>query len=495
MSSYLTQQPIKILVIDDEDALRNGVKRLLQSEGYIVDTAENGLDGIKLGLEKEYDIALIDMKMPDIDGIEVMTQLRKAKPNLICFIVTAFASYDTAILSIKKGADGYIPKPFTPDELLNNLIVGCEKRKLLLEAELLRKEREEKLLEVAFERTRLNTIINSLADGVVVINREKVIVLFNPAAVTLLKLESLKIECSMIECLPAEIKQLVNRYFEEPNLLSSLSTQFRLDENQDHYLEVTASPIYQSVEKFSGVAVVVKDISQLKRLEALKSQFVSMVAHELKAPVAATIGYLNLLLNGSIQIPEDKKLEYLRRSELRLNSLLMMVNDLLDISKMDAKKTIREIKNISLVPLIKDVIKLFEIELESKELSLSTHFLDDNIIVKGDLNELQRVFTNILSNAIKYNKVKGEVEITIETRGNFAVIQFRDTGIGLKPAEKEKLFQEFFRASNEYTKKVHGTGLGMSIVKRIIDSYAGKIEVESTFGVGSTFKIFLPLSS
>lgn len=108
----------KILVVDDEKGLRIGVQRLLEMEGFEVDTAENGTDGIKLGTEKEYDLAIIDLKMPDIEGIEVLKNIKQKFPNTVCFIATAFASYDTAIEATKLGAQSYIPKPFTPEELI-----------------------------------------------------------------------------------------------------------------------------------------------------------------------------------------------------------------------------------------------------------------------------------------------------------------------------------------------------------------------------------------
>ena len=123
----------KVLIVDDEKGLRIGTKRLLEAEGYEVDTAENGTDGIALGLENDYDLAIIDLKMPDIDGIEVLKTIKEKKPNTICYIATAFASYETAIEATKLGAASYIPKPFTPEELISHLESGYEKRLLLLE--------------------------------------------------------------------------------------------------------------------------------------------------------------------------------------------------------------------------------------------------------------------------------------------------------------------------------------------------------------------------
>ena len=126
---------IKVLVVDDEKSLGIGIKRLLEKEKYEVRLAFNGAEGIQSGTGEEFDLAVIDLKMPDIDGIIVLEKILEKYPNTICFIATAFASYETAIESTKKGAYGYLPKPFLPDELLYQLKKGYEKRFLLMEAE------------------------------------------------------------------------------------------------------------------------------------------------------------------------------------------------------------------------------------------------------------------------------------------------------------------------------------------------------------------------
>jgi len=199
-----SDHPARILLVDDEDYLRNGVKRILQIEGFEVETAENGAEGIKKGTEFDFDVALLDLKMPDISGIEVLRMIRQARPNTICFMATAYASYETAVEATKLGAEGYILKPFTPDELIHNIEKGLQKRRLILEAERLKADREARLLELAFERSRLNTIINLLADGVLVINQFGEMVYYNPAALRYLDLDVILLAEEILEILPPE---------------------------------------------------------------------------------------------------------------------------------------------------------------------------------------------------------------------------------------------------------------------------------------------------
>ncbi len=171
----------KILIVEDERGLRLGTQKLLSRKGYAVETAENGTDGITQGLKSDFDLVLIDLKMPDIDGLEVLREIKNNKPSTVCFIVTAYASYETAIEATRLGAFNYILKPFTPEDFLHQIEKGFTQRKLLLEAEELRKERERNLLAIAHEKSRLNTIIESISSGVLLVNKEGKVVYFNRA--------------------------------------------------------------------------------------------------------------------------------------------------------------------------------------------------------------------------------------------------------------------------------------------------------------------------
>ncbi len=484
---------IKVLIVDDEKNLGIGIKRLLEKESYEVKLAVNGIEGIQFGTNEEFDLAIIDLKMPDIDGIIVLEKILNKYPNTICFIATAFASYETAIESTKKGAYGYIPKPFLPDELLYQLKKGYEKRFLLMEAERWKKEREERLLEIAFEKTRVHTIINSITDGVLVVNKNAEVVLFNPAALKYLDINELKIGAQIIEKLHPQISDLILKLLNNTSFISkSYSAQIELKPNHEFFIEATSSGVLHPDGSLAGVVIVLKDITNLKKLEFLKSQFVSMVSHELKAPISAVYGYLKLFNDNSVAITEDQKKNFINKSQIRLDGLIKMVNDLLDISRMEMKSIKREISDINLKTIITNVIELFQTDIKAKNISVEFNSLPDLPTIKADYEEINRLFTNLISNAIKYNRQNGCITIIMNSTEVYLVTEIKDSGIGLKQEEKKKLFQEFYRAKNEFTKDISGTGLGLSIVKRIVDSYSGKIEVGSEFNKGTTFKIHLP---
>jgi len=486
-------QKKKILIVDDEKNLRLGTKRLLEKEGFEVVTAENGTEGIEFGIATEFDIAIIDMKMPDYDGIQVLKAIIKKFPNTVCFIATAFASYDTAIEATRVGAFSYIPKPFSPEELLQQVSKGLEKRELSLQKESWLKEREERLLEVAFEKTRLNTIINSISDGVLVINKNGEVVLYNPAALKFLLLKNIAIEEYIIDKLPEKMAEQVNEFLKSHEIIKrSLSVQLQMKQENDLFIEATSSPVPAHDGSLAGIAIVIKNITELKKIEFLKSQFVSMVSHELKAPIAAVYGYLKLIADKTFLIDPVKEGEFINRSIYRLDSLLKMVNDLLDISRMEMKNTQREIKEIDLPDIIKSILELFQLDIKKKGIGVVIENEENIQFLSGDKDEITRLFTNLISNGIKYNKQNGLLKIKFCNENDYIVTEIKDSGIGMRPDEKAKLFHEFFRAKNEFTKDISGTGLGLSIVKRIVDSYAGKIEVNSDYGSGTAFRVFLP---
>lgn len=485
-----------ILIVDDERGLRIGTQRLLEEEGYEVTTAENGYEGIALGTSCEFDAAIIDMKMPDIDGLDVLSAIKKVFPNTICIIATAFASYETAIEATRLGAFSYIPKPFTPDELIYQLKLAYKQRTLLKEAENLKKEREEQLLEIANEKSRLNTIIKSISDGVLVFNKEGKVVYYNSSAIKYLDLPGIQIGEYIPEKIPQQISKILNKYLNSENIIEkSYASQIELQPNGQLFIEAVCSPIKNPDKTLAGVVVVIRNITELKKVDLIKSQFVSMVAHELKTPMAAVQGFLNIMLDGQIPLTYEKQQEYLSRSVVRLKSLLDLVNDLLDISRMELKTKQREIVEIDIAEVIKSTLLILELDIQKKGITVVQNFSEKLPVIKTDMNEITRVITNILSNAIKYNTDKGEIKIVLTTAQNYLIIKISDTGIGMKPEELKNLFQEFFRAKNEKTRNISGTGLGLTIVKRIIESYNGKIEVDSQYGKGTTFTIFYPINT
>lgn len=488
--------PPRILVVDDELGIRKGCRKILEAEGYEVETAEDGLAGLEL-FEKhgKFAVALIDLKMPRMGGIDLIERLHKQDEDLVFFIITAYATIETAVEATKKGAYGYIPKPFTPDELLLPVTQGLEKRTLSLEAKRLREEREKRLLEVAFERSKSSTIIKCMTDGVFVINRDGQLVLQNAAATHILNgCASHPLSSFLLDALGyADIDTLIA---EVPDINSGpiiLSKELVL--GQCTYM-VNISPVLDELSKeISGVVIVLRDITALKKLEIAKSMFVSMVAHEIESPLAATEGYLHLILSGQVGEEPEKEQNMLERSLLRIKTLRMMVSELMNLTAMETGNFTLKRSPLDIKKVVSEAVEFHREQAQEKQIALSMTCGGKPEVaqVLADRDAMFIVFKNLIENAIKYTPDEGHVCVHTEQNGIYVKVKVKDDGIGMKSDEKARVFDEFFRARNSYTTQIPGTGLGLSLVKRLLEMHHGTISLETAPGEGSEFIVSIPI--
>lgn len=487
------QTPHQILVIDDESGIRRGCQRVLTAEGHEVlaaETAEQGLELLQAnpGLE----LAFVDLRMPGLGGLEFLSQAAEQAPELVMVVITAYATLDTAIEATRRGAYDFLPKPFTPDDLVRLTAKGLERARLIQERNRLQAERESQLLELATEQSRLRSIVNCMADAVLVCNTEGQLVLHNPAALRVLphlgrgqQVHLLEEEMESPELLET-IQQAAagrHRLSREIQLPEALGGQWVLADVSPVIDELTGS--------FRGTVTVLSDITELRRVEQVKAQFVNMVAHELRAPLAAVDGYLSVMMEGLVPKPE-KQHAMLGRSRQRLQALLALVNDLLDVARMEAGTVRREIALQQLAEIVGEVIELMTPLAAESGVTLRNEVSGPLPGVEVDREEIIRLFNNLVSNAVKYNKPGGEVIVSAAAEHPYVRLSVTDTGVGISEEGQRNLFREFFREKRRETTYVTGTGLGLSIVKGIVDFYHGRIEAKSQLGEGSTFTVWLP---
>jgi len=490
----MKEEAQRILVVDDEQGMREGCRKVLTMEGFEVETAPDGIAGLELFKKRgDFAAAIIDIKMPKMDGIELIRKIREIDNDVVLLVITAYSTIDTAVEATKRGAHDYIPKPFTPDELLLPVKNGLEKRALEIQARKMKEERERRLLEVAHERSKCKTIIGCMTDGIIVINREKQIVLQNDAAQSILAeynslelpfpLDSLKhftLRDSILEVLNSDYG---------PNILSRELTIGKFT-----YM-ANISPIYESETSISGVVAVLHDITELKNIETAKSTFVSMVAHEIKGPLAAIESYLNLIMNGFMKGEYNKMDNIIRRSLLRIQTLRNMVTELMNITAMETGKF--TLRRIPLHPgeLVGEIVEDFKEKASEKSLFLNFEEFDKNREVKilADREAFKIIFSNLIDNAIKYTPAGGHILVSVKYCERLVKISVKDTGIGMNPHEKKMVFEEFYRAKNKYTNNIPGTGLGLSVVKRLLEMHNGRVEIDTAPNKGSTFIVSIPV--
>jgi len=487
---------INILVVDDEKGIREGCRRILMSEGYVVEVAENGEIGLKLVKEKPFDLLLVDLMMPVMGGLEMMEEVRRFDPEIIMIVITGFATIETAVDAMKHGAYDYIPKPFTPDQVIAVVNRGLEKRRLSLQAQQLREERDQKLLEVAREESKIHTIVNSMADGILVTNKEHQLVLWNPAALKMLNLnEKIEIGKDIGEVIKEKsLVDLVNKTLApESSRFTAISEEIELTKPEKRTLMVNVSAIRDKDGQELGVVSTLRDITRLKELDQVKSQFVSMVTHELRAPLSAVEGYLSAYLSGAAGSDPQVNRQMLERAKARTHSLLDLVNDLLQFSRLENKRIERKKELLDLTDIIANTAELLRNQGDANEVKITVDLPEKLPLVEADRAEMEQLFTNLISNAIKYNVKNGRVTITAGPSNHYLNIKVADTGIGIEQENQSCIFDEFYRVCIPETRYVTGTGLGLSIVKRIVESHFGKIEVESNVGKGTTFTVSLPV--
>jgi PAS domain S-box-containing protein len=434
--------------------------------------------------------------MPVMGGIELMEEVRQLDPEIIMIVITGFATVETAVDAMKHGAYDYIPKPFTPEQLVTVLNRGLEKRRLSIEAEKLREERDQKLLEVASEKSKLHTIVNSMADGIIVINREHQLVLWNPALIKMLNL-NVKLEPGKdIDEIIREkhLIEVINKAFSpDSSQYTVFSEEIELTGAESKTLMVNVAGVRDEKGRDLGVVSTFRDITRLKEVEEVKSQFVTMVAHELRAPLAAVEGYLTAYLTGVAGKDPQFNRQMLERARLRAHSLMELVNDLLQFVRLESKKVARKKELLDMADIMINTVELMRQQGASKDLIFQLDIPEKLPLIEADRTEMEQLFTNLVSNAIKYNVKNGKVIVSAIPNTHFLSIKVTDTGIGIEEESLPCIFDEFYRVQGPKTRYTTGTGLGLAIVKRIVESHFGRIEVESKVDKGTTFTVKLPL--
>lgn len=369
-----------ILVIDDELGIREACRRALEREGYIVETAATGRDGLRKIEEGEFDLVLVDVVMPDIQGIDLLRPIHEKDPHTICIIITGYATVELAVQAIKAGAYDFLSKPFSSDVLLMAVRQGLERRRLSLEAK-------------------------------------------------------------RVQALERETVELARAK------------------------------------------------EELERLDRYKTTFTLTVAHELRAPLTALQSFLLSLLKG--YIPSDQQQRVLQQAVGRSQELLDLVDDLLKLAAVKSEQEMKRWEVLSLADPLEKVFSLLKTQADEKGLTLIVE-VHQNPLVKADREQMGQLWTNLISNAIKYTPPGGRIRVALEEEKGWAVGMVEDTGIGIAPEDKTRIFEEFYRTRQAKEMEPRGTGLGLPLVKRIVEGHGGSIEVQSALGQGSRFVFRLP---
>ncbi len=480
------------MVVDDEKPVRDGCQRVLSARGFEVLTAENGSMALALLAQEDVTAVLLDLKMPVVSGEEVLEISKQKYPDIPIIIITGHGTVDTAVECMKKGAYDFVTKPFQIGEFLATVKRATEKRKLELKARQLQDENKQNLYDLNLEKSRLKAVINYMANGVIVTNRNNEVVLHNPVIMRLLEIKKeLKNPFPAAEIIKDQslLETLVQIHNDKSNKAGSVSQEIQVGNN---FFRTVSAPVLDPDTNVVGAVTVLENITAFKQLDQMKSDFVNMVAHELRSPLVSIRQLNGVILEGLAGPLGEKQTDYINRGMNKIDALLDLINDLLDVAKLEAGKYVQHRDPTDLQKIIEDAVSLLEERAKEQGIVLTCNFKDLKP-VQADAKNMEEVFNNLISNAINYSPEGGMVSIFVEGQAEYLEIKIKDTGVGIPKEEIPKIFDKFYRVKNPKTRQVMGTGLGLSIVKGIIDAHGGTIEVESVVDQGTTFKVLLPV--
>ncbi|NPA25441.1 MAG: cell wall metabolism sensor histidine kinase WalK [Deltaproteobacteria bacterium] len=347
---------------------------------------------------------------------------------------------------------------------------------------------------IAFDREKLDTILSGMSEGVVAVDRKERIIHLNRAAAELLDLDT-------ETCCGRPLWETVRR----PELREAIEAAGRSEEgirknltfahgSRERTIELHAAPLRAADGSNLGCVIVMLDISELRRLETVRRDFVVNASHELKTPITAIRALAETLLDNYSGMAEEERLSFLEKINTQVIRLSAITTDLMALSRFEQADgdEFREI--VDLGEIVEEAGRTLKAAAENKKIHLATQVDDEEIMgIAGDSEALLQAITNLLDNAVKYTPAGGRIELELGYQRKEAVITVRDTGIGIKPEDCERIFERFYRVDKARSRELGGTGLGLSIVRHIVINHNGRIEVESRPGAGSSFRIYLHL--
>jgi PAS domain S-box-containing protein len=350
-------------------------------------------------------------------------------------------------------------------------------------------------------RQETAAILNATNEGMVLLSPEGRVLSVNPRFSELFGLEADEIIGRRFHDLQGRVEQL----FADPAAFLSLfdgqrihgspsyadTVTLRLPEQRD--LHVFTAPVSTGEGDALGRLYVFRDVTKERAADRLKTEFVSLVSHELRTPLTSIKGYVDLLTTGEAGPMNADQLEFLGIVKNNADRLVSLINDLLDISRIEAGKVVLNWQPLSLGPLLQHVVTSLRPQMVARMQAVTLVAPADLPLLTGDVGCLTQVFTNLLSNASKYTPNGGDVRITASADYGLAQVNVTDSGIGMTPDELDQLFTKFFRSTHRLARDVGGTGLGLAICRSLVELHGGQIAVRSSPGHGSTFSVYLPI--
>lgn len=345
-------------------------------------------------------------------------------------------------------------------------------------------ELRKNMSEISKEKNRLEIILHNMSDGVISFAKDGELMLANTAAEEMLKVEQMDMDFSHF-IRTFDISTGV--YLDMGNEPSKKVT-FPVDKQ---YISATFSPHYNPKQEMEGVVVVLQDITEQKKLDDMRKEFVANVSHELRTPLTTVKSYTETLMEGALD-DRETAMEFLSIIDSEADRMAFLVRDLLQLSRFDNKQVRLNITEIEMNEFLTTTVRQNKIHAEAKRQSLSFQPYDHPVVIFGDRDRVGQVVNNIVTNAIKYSLEQAEIKVFITEDDTYYKISVKDTGMGISREDLPRIFERFYRVDKARSRAMGGTGLGLAIAKEIMESHKGRLTAESEYGKGTTMTMWFP---
>lgn len=502
----------RILIVDDEPDIALILKLHLEDQGYETVRARDGVEALDLLEGERFDLMLLDIKMPRMDGIQVLKKVRDLQPELAVIMMTAHGSEKIAVDAMQKGAVDYIAKPFSVDELLKKVERSLQFSRAYSENMRLQREIEE-------ERNKMEAILQGMADLLVAVDSSGAIISLNRKAEEVLHVSREKAlgkkinEVLKADVSPEQLPCMVTLRTGAP----CLDTEYAIISRRRKIpVLASATPLITTSGALLGSVEIIRDISALKALEQEREDFVSMLTHDLKTPITAVVGSIDLVRDGHLGQINSEQRAYLDSAVESCKEMVDMINTLLDVHKFEAGLMKMWQHEEFPATLLQRTVSTYRTVAEREDIRLSLAIAEPLPLVEIDRNMFARLMGNLLSNALKFTPAGGEIMITadcpqsvaslresvpdslyppdaLSDERHYLHIAVRDTGAGIPADALSSIFDRFVQARNRRAGKTKGTGLGLAYCRKVMDVHGGFIWAESIEERGCTFHVLFPM--
>lgn len=439
----------------------------------------------RLLLESTPALLLVGENFGGQEGIRIAEDVLERFPTLPFLIYTDKARPELIKSIFRLGINGYLAPPLRTDDIVDaveNSLKHAHRIGDWLRREVKRTTSSlKKRAQISeAERSRLETVFNSINDGVMILDEDNVVMLINPAMCRTFGLnEQDSIGKPVLDVLThPDLIELIKQP-QVQNMLRYHEVSFPDGRVGNAHL----TPIYEV-----GYALTLQDITDLKEIDRVRSEFIHTVSHDLRSPLTSVIGYTELVERaGSLN---DNQREFLKRIQESVQHITSLINDLLELGSIEAGLDTRR-EFVHLDGILNYTLEMLQGQVKAKHINLKTEVASALPALRANPVRLRQVLDNVVGNAIKYSHDQGEVTVAMRAEDDQIIVQVTDNGPGIPAKDQAHIFDKFYRGSNISSKA--GSGLGLAIVKSIVEAHQGRMWVESTVGKGSTFFVILPV--